>query len=303
MEYVTERFVEAADGTRLFSGLLGAESARTPLVLNDGIGCDGFVWRYLAPHVAEERQVLHWHYRGHGRSGLPEDASRLTIPHLAEDLLRVMDAHGVERAVVAGHSMGTQVSLELYRLAPERVAGLALLCGSFGRVTHTFHGSDMLSQVLPGIRAAARKHRGIARAIWGRVPTALAYRVACLSGEVDAVTIREDDFRRYWEHIAVMDPEVFLQLLESAGDHSAQDLLPEITVPALVLAAENDTFTPSELAAAMADQMPRGELFSIRGGSHAAPVEQPMMVQLRLDKFFAEHIDVAPSEARHGEHP
>ena len=181
--------------------------------------------------------------------------------------------------------------LGVSRRAPVRVPGLALMCGSFGRATHTFHGSDMLSQVLPGIRSAARKHRGIARAIWGRVPTSLAYRVACLSGEVDAVTIREEDFRRYWEHIAVMDPDVFLQLLESAGDHSAQDLLSEITVPVLVLAAENDTFTPSELAAAMADQIPRGELFMVRGGSHAAPVEQPMMVQLRMDKFLSEHID------------
>ena len=84
-----------------------------------------------------------------------------------------------------------------------------------------------LSQILPTVRTAARQYRGVARAIWGRVPTGLAYRMARLSGEVDAVTIREDDFRRYWEHIAVMDPDVFLQLLEAAGEHSAEDLLPD----------------------------------------------------------------------------
>ncbi|HJK94862.1 MAG TPA: alpha/beta hydrolase [Polyangiaceae bacterium LLY-WYZ-15_(1-7)] len=291
MEYDRHGFVEAEDGTRLFWGLRGEASGRAAVVLNDGIGCDGFVWRYLQPHLAESRQVLHWHYRGHGRSGPPLDRERLDLPALAGDLRVVLDAAGIEQAVLIGHSMGTQVNLEAWRAMPERVAGMAFLCGSYGRVTHTFHGTDVLSQILPTVRTAARQYRGVARAIWGRVPTGLAYRMARLSGEVDAVTIREDDFRRYWEHIAVMDPDVFLQLLEAAGEHSAEDLLPDIGVPCLVLSAERDTFTPPELAAAMAEQIPGAELFVIRGGSHAAPVEQPMTVQLRVDKFLEERVD------------
>ncbi|MEM9192239.1 MAG: alpha/beta hydrolase [Myxococcota bacterium] len=290
MEYDRHRFVEAGDGTRLFVGVRG-EGDALPVVLNDGIGCDGFVWFYLQSHLAESRRVLHWHYRGHGRSGSPKDRTRLSIDALAEDLERVLDEEEIERAVLLGHSMGTQVTLELYRRAPERVAAMVFLCGSYGRVTHTFHGSDVLSQILPGVRATAQKHRGFARAIWGRVPTAVAYRLARLSGEVDANTIREEDFRRYWEHIAVMDPDVFLQLLEDAGDHSAEDLLAAIDVPSLVIAAENDTFTPPALAKAMADHIPGAEHFAIRGGSHAAPVEQPVTVQLRIDKFLVEHID------------
>ena len=59
MEYDRHGFVEAEDGTRLFWGLRGEASGRAAVVLNDGIGCDGFVWRYLQPHLAESRQVLH----------------------------------------------------------------------------------------------------------------------------------------------------------------------------------------------------------------------------------------------------
>lgn len=288
MRYDRHRFVRAADDTRLFVGVRGEDSSAPTIVLNDGIGCEGFVWRYLQPHLAERCRVVHWHYRGHGRSGPPLDRSRLTIEALADDLKHVLDAESVERAILIGHSMGTQVNLETWRLAPERVAGMVFVCGSWGRVTHTFHGSDMLSQILPVVREQARKHRGFARALWGRIPTSVAYRVARLSGEVDAVTIREEDFKNYWEHIAVMDPDVFLQMLEAAGEHSAEDVLETISAPSLVIAAERDTFTPSELAAEMAKKI-GCDLFMIRGGSHAAPVEQPMTVQLRVDKYLHTH--------------
>jgi pimeloyl-ACP methyl ester carboxylesterase len=290
IEYDESGFVEAEDGTRIFYGVRGA-GCGIPAILNDGIGCDGFVWRYLQPHLAETRRVVHWHYRGHGRSGLPQDRGLLRIEGLARDLRLLMDHLEIPEAVLFGHSMGTQVELETYRLCPERVRGMVLLCGSFGRVTHTFHGSDVLSQMLPGIRAVAKRHRGIARAIWGRVPTPLALRLAKLSGEVDAVTIREEDFRRYWEHIAVMDPDVFLELLDAAGEHSAEDLLDQIAVPTLVFAAERDTFTPPDLAEAMTRAITGAELFVLRGGSHAAPVEQPMTVQLRVDKFLTERVE------------
>jgi len=291
LHYDTERFVEAADGTRLFVGtLLGPEESElAPAVLCDGIGCDGFVWAYLAHHLARTRRVIHVHYRGHGRSGPPLDRSELTIRGLARDLHTALDVLAVEKALLLGHSMGTQVELEAHRAAPDRVAGMILLCGSWGRVTHTFHGHDALSQVLPTVREVVQNHPGLARALWGRVPPRLAFRLAKLSGEVDPAMLRSEDFHRYWQHISDMEPEVFLQLLHAAGDHSAEDHLPQVDAPSLVISAENDTFSPPELGRAMAERIPGGELFEIRGGSHAAPVEQPMAVQLRVDKFLLDH--------------
>ncbi len=287
MQYDHNGFVEASDGTRLFYGVRGESANDKPtIVLNDGIGCDGFAWRYLQPHFARDHRVVHWHYRGHGRSGAPADRARLEMRNFAEDSAVILNHLDVQNAVVFGHSMGTQVSLELYRLLPKRVRGLVLICGSFGRVTHTFHGTDVLSHVLPNVIQTVKKHLGLTRAIWGRVPPKLAYRLARLSGEVDTVTIREEDFRHYWEHITVMDPDVFLATLERAGEHSAEDLLNEIDCPVLVIAAERDTFTPPSLAKYMADVIPRGEHMLIRGGSHAAPVEQPVAMQLRIEKFM-----------------
>jgi len=292
LDYDSQGFVRAEDGTRLFFGVRGEGPA---IVLNDGIGCDGFVWRYLHPHLAERHRVIHWHYRGHGRSGPPADPARLNVEALARDLCVVLDHLEVQERVLLGHSMGTQVALESYRLAPDRTRALGLFCGSFGRVTHTFHGSDVLSQLLPGIIERAQRNRGLVRAFWSRVPSALAYRMARISGEVDALSIREEDFRKYWDHICAIDPDVFLPMLRLAGDHSAEDLLSRISAPTLVIAAERDTFTPPELAQKMAEAIPDAEFERI-SGSHAAPVEQPSTIQALLDDFLARRVCDAPAQ-------
>lgn len=298
MEYDRQGFATAGDGTRLFWGERG--EGRPAIVLNDGIGCDGFAWKYLQPHLAQSHRVVHWHYRAHGRSGLPVDAARIDLPAHARDCLAVLDALEVERAVLVGHSMGTQVALETYRLAPSRVAGLVLVCGSYGRVTSTFHGSDVLKQVLPSLLDAVERRRGLARALWGRIPPRLAFQIAKLSKEVDTLAIREEDFRPYMEHVSAMEPSVFLAMLRHAGEHTAEDLLPRIDVPALVIAAERDTFTPAALAQHMAEAIPDAEHFLLRGASHAAPIEQPVALQLRIDKFLAERVSRAAPLAASG---
>jgi pimeloyl-ACP methyl ester carboxylesterase len=287
VEYERQGFVGAGDGTRLFYGVRGEGPA---IVLNDGIGCDGFAWKYLQPHLASGHRVVHWHYRAHGRSGAPVDSARIDVGAHARDLVSILDALEIDRAVLIGHSMGTQVSLETFRLAPDRVSGLVLLCGSYGKVTATFHGSDMLKQVLPAVLEAVERRQGLARALWGRIPAKLAFHIARLSKEVDSLAIREEDFRPYMEHIATMEPSTFLAMLRHAGDHTAEDLLAKVTAPTLVIAAERDTFTPPMLAEHMSKTIPDAELFVLRGASHAAPIEQPVAIQLRIDKFLRERV-------------
>jgi pimeloyl-ACP methyl ester carboxylesterase len=289
VSYDREHFFEAEDGTRLFVEEVG--NGGTPIVLTDGIGCDGFVWRYLAPSLGEHRRVVHWHFRGHGRSGPPADRTRLGIGDLADDLFTVSTALELDRPVIAAHSMGVQVALEYYRRHPDAVAGLILVCGTFGKITTTFHGTDLLDQVLPGLLRGAELFPGIARAVWGRVPAALAFRVACAGRELDRDRIREEDFERYWEHSALMDPDLFLRILRAAGQHDAKGFLHEVDAPTLIVAAERDTFTPMVLADEMAQSIPDAELEIIEEGSHAAPVEQPRRVADRVEEFLATRVE------------
>jgi pimeloyl-ACP methyl ester carboxylesterase len=288
VRYEREGFVNAADETRLFFEEVG--QGEPTIVLTDGIGCDGFAWRYLAPRLGAHHRVVHWHFRGHGRSGAPRQRDQLAIEDLARDLRTIREHLGIERPVVAAHSMGVQVALEYYRQNSKDVSALILMCGTFGRITTTFHGTDLLDQVLPGLIRVTHAYPNLARAVWGRVPAAIAFRVACAGRELDRERIQEEDFQRYWEHAALMDPDIFLRMLQYAGAHDARGFLPDVDVPTLVIAAEHDTFTPMPLAEEMAQAIPNAELEVIEEASHAAPVEQPERIAGRIEDFLASRL-------------
>lgn len=183
--------------------------------------------------------------------------------------------------------MGTQVALEFYRQFPSSVDALVLICGSFGRLTETFHGGKTLAQILPALLGGAQALPWAARALWARLPSSIALKLAQASGEIDPERFRREDFEHYWEHASLMEPKVFLRMLELAGKHDAADLLPHIEVPSLVLAAERDTFTPMRLAEHMAATIPSAHFEVIEGASHAAPVEQPERIAQAIESFLA----------------
>ncbi len=286
-----EDFAFGPDGTRLYYEHAGDGPV---VMLCDGIACDGFIWKYLYPVLTARHRVLHWNYRGHGRSGPPVDPARVGVADHARDLHAVLDHAGVERATLIGHSMGTQVCLEAYRQRPERVSGLVLACGSYGRITRTFHGTDALAHWLPAVIDLLERHPRLARALWSRGPADVLAWGARQLGEVDALRVRTEDLMPYFEHISTLDPVMFFKMVRAAGEHSAEDLLPSVRAPTLVVAAERDTFTPVRYAEQIARQVPGAEILTVPGASHTAPIEQPELVDRRVVDFLERRVDPRP---------
>jgi pimeloyl-ACP methyl ester carboxylesterase len=281
------RFATAGDGTRIAWESSG-EGAPV-VVLTDGIGCVGYIWRALAPDLARRYRVLHWYYRGHGPSELPADPARVDVADAAGDLLAVLDAAGEREAVLVGHSMGVQVVLEAHRRAPERVRALILACGSPGRPLDTFHGSDFMARVFPRLKDAVLLHPLVARlAFKAVVPTRIALELGLL--EVNRQLLPREDLWRYLGDLAAIDPEMFVRTLACAAAHDASDHLARIRVPTLVIAGEKDTFTPMWLSERMHEAIPASELLVLRAGTHTGLLEHSELVSLRVEKFFAERV-------------
>ena len=300
-----ESFASGVDGTRLYVHTAGARPGSGPsavppasvtAVFSDGILCDGFIWKYLWESVGERMPVAHWHYRGHGRSANPVDPDAIDIGAHAHDLDLVRRHVGDPDVVLFGHSMGCQVALEGYRVRPDRVRGLVLLCGSYGRVTETFKGTRVLAQVLPGLIEKVISRQNLARALWSRIPPEMSLKIALMTGEIDTKTIRPEDMLPYMQHLSHVDFPMFLRMLRAAGEHTAEDLLPSITCPVLIVAGERDSFTPAFLAEDMHRMIPGSELFVLPGGTHVAPLEQRELVNLRIDKFLRDRV-LAPVPA------
>lgn len=259
-------------------------------ILSDGILCDGFIWKYVWDELAGVLPLVHWHYRGHGRSAPPADPERIDIAAHADDLGCVRRQVGDPPCVLVGHSMGCQVALEAYRQRPEGVRGLVLLCGSFGNVTSTFHNVPVLELVLPRLLDLALKAPDVVRAVWSRLPPQLALKIALKAGEIDPERVHAEDMLPYLAHMTHVDFPMFLRMLRAAGEHTAGDLLPKIDVPVLVIAGERDTFTPPFLAMAMTEAMPHGEILMVPSGTHVTPIEQPELVNARIEKFLRERV-------------
>ena len=282
--------IASSDGSPLFYESWGERGAPTPVLLCDGIGCDGYVWRYLKSDLGE-RFGLHPHYRGHGRTAPPRDPQRVTIEDLADDIACVLDDALVERAVLIGHSMGVQVALETYRRHADRVAGLALLCGAPSHPLRTFRGSATLEELLPMIQKWVLRVPGVVNRVTRWVlPTRLAYEVASRL-EIRRELVEPADFMPYLEGMARIDSRLFVAMLSAAGQHSADELLPLIDVPVLVVAGGRDGFTPPERSRAMAEAIPNCELLDIPNASHTAPIERPHLVDWTVRDFLARRID------------
>jgi pimeloyl-ACP methyl ester carboxylesterase len=81
-------------------------------------------------------RVIAYDARGHGASDAPSSRAAYEYDDLLADLLAVLDAEGVERAVLAGASMGAHTALKAAIEAPERVAGLVVTTPAYDPVTH-----------------------------------------------------------------------------------------------------------------------------------------------------------------------
>jgi 3-oxoadipate enol-lactonase len=109
-------------GIRLAYRLSGPASA-PPLVLLHALGEDSSGWEEIASALAKSWRVYSVDLRGHGRSDWPGTYS---IQLMADDMLRFLDALGLDRIALAGHSMGGVVSYVLASQHPERIARLVL---------------------------------------------------------------------------------------------------------------------------------------------------------------------------------
>jgi pimeloyl-ACP methyl ester carboxylesterase len=282
--------VADSDGSPLFYESWGERGVLTPVLYCDGIGCDGYVWRYLRADLPE-RFGLHPHYRGHGRTAPPRDPRRVGIADLADDVACVLDDALVDRAVLIGHSMGVQVALETYRRHRDRIAGLVLVCGAPSHPLKTFRGSAALEDFLPTIQKWIHRVPGVINRVSRLVlPTRLAYEVAARL-EIRRELVEPEDFMPYLEGMARIDARLFVAMLSAAGQHSAEDLLPDIAVPVLVVAGGRDGFTPPERSRAMAAAIPGAELLEIPNASHTAPIERPHLVDWTVRDFMARRVD------------
>ncbi len=238
-----------------------------PLVLLAGLGCSTQMWDPVVGPLAEHHRVIRVDTRGHGASPPAPPGDRPRIRDLAEDVLAVLDERRLERAHLAGVSLGAMVAMELAAHAPARVGRLGLLCTS----AYLPPAQAWLD------RAATVRARGmgaVAEAVTARwVTPALADRDPGTGHRLRAV-------------FATVDPESYAQCCEAIAAMDLRADLSRIAAPTLLIAGAEDSATPPAHAETIAAAIPGARVEVLSPAAHLAAVEQPARVAALLLGHF-----------------
>lgn len=110
-----------------------SEGSGDPIVLIHGFPLTRDVWDAQAEQLAQHARVIRPDLRGAGRSSVPDGPYLMET--LAGDIAGVLDALGIDRAAIVGHSMGGYVAMAFCRMYTERVTRLALVCSKLAADT------------------------------------------------------------------------------------------------------------------------------------------------------------------------
>ena len=103
------------------------EAGELPFVLVHGLTGHRADWAYQREFLATQGHVLMPDLRGHGNTQHPDDPGTYKFSHLVEDLRGFLDALGIERCDLLGHSVGGMVALRFVLAHPERVSSLVAM--------------------------------------------------------------------------------------------------------------------------------------------------------------------------------
>lgn len=254
----TERMVTAEDGAQLaYEVRADAPEDALPILALHGVlvGTSNWIhqflrlpqFRWIAPSI-----------RGHGNSA-PVDGTP-SVEQAARDALQVLDAEGVDQAVVVGNSLGATVGLAIGLLYPERVRALVLVEPSVPAIL--LQNDDRLT-------SAAEKARGLLNE--GRTEDALDLFLRPRIGEDWPTKVGRRRLAE-WRRNVISTPAWFDAVAEFYPSPAQLALL---HLPTLLVHGADTQPVYRELTDAVAEAVPAADLVSVPNAGHGVPADNP----------------------------
>ena len=231
------------------------------LILVPGLMCDHAVWDDVVPHLGPE---VSCHVVDHGNADSLKD--------MAQQLLD----QAPSRVLLAGHSMGARVAVEAFRLAPECVAGMALLdTGYLPRPSGTT-GQEEASKRMALLDIAKQQGVRAMAQVWSQ-------------GMVHPDRLSDQTLMRpILDMFERKSAETFAHQIHALLHRpNGQEVLSRIRVPTLVLCGRQDAWSPVAQHQAMHQLIPGSTLSLIEHAGHMAPMEQPLAVAQAMKAWIA----------------
>jgi pimeloyl-ACP methyl ester carboxylesterase len=262
-----------ADGVRLRVLDVGQGP---PVLLLHGLSASLDIWAHVVDALATSHRVVAPDLPGHGESAKPD--APYTIDFYAGVVRTLARELGVERAIVAGSSLGGKIALELGCWYPGFVRALVLAApaAEYARGLRPFgRAIQVLSR--PAVMRAALE-RALEQTFYDRAQIGHVTRRKILGARLAA-----PDFADFARAVA-----------RSVGGVLAAEAQPlgRVTQPALVVWGREDRIVPVHRSAALARAIPHARLRIVERCGHIAMLEQPGEFNRHVAEFLAT-LDVA----------
>jgi len=244
----------------------------TSLVFLHGIGGGQAAWdRQVAFFGSRGYRTLAWDAPGYG--GKPQ-VEPYTFENVARALESAIDGMTADPVVVVGHSMGGMIAQEAYALFPQKIRALALTFTSsaFGGTSSDFAQQFIDARIKPldlG-RTMAEISSGLMKTMHGTLsdPSGLMLAAKVMS------SVPPDTYRKAVAMLTTFDRRA---------------LLPQISVPTLVLSGSDDMVAPAKMMERIAQKIPGSEYVCLPGCGHLGPMDQPDAFNAALLSFLQRH--------------
>lgn len=241
------------------------EGAGTPLVLIHGMGLNHRMWQWMLPELAARFRVIRYDLLGHGDSMKPPQ--NCTLNNLVDQLDLLLRDLKVERAAVAGFSLGGTLAQAFAVTHPEKTAAIAVLNSSYRR------DATQRSAMLERLRLAEDT---------GPAATVDAAIERWFTAGFRETRTDVTDLVREW--MLANDPKDYAILYRvlTEGDNATMptgqtlaDAIEGIKCPALVLTGAEDSNSTPAMAEDMARAIPGGQAVTIPILRHMGLAEDP----------------------------
>lgn len=226
------------------------------------------MWDGIISSLAATRPVIRFEYPGHG--GQPPSDVPIVMDDLVDQLFDVMDKSGVERAHLAGISIGGMIAIRAAVLRPDRVASLAVICSSPRLPVRTWLD-----------RARTVRENGLAA-----LSDFVANRWFTESFRLSYPEVVE----RHLRMLRTTDPEGYAQTCELLARTDLRNDLGRVDAPALVIAGSEDFATPLADVRYIASGIRDARLEILDGVSHMAVAAAGARIAKAITVHVSSHL-------------
>lgn len=272
------------DGVRIGYEVFG-EGEPTILLLPTWTIVHSRQWKFQVPYLSRHYRVVTYDGPGNGLSDRVAEPARYTADSYAEDAVAVLDACGVERAVVVGLSLGAGYGLRLAALYPERVQGLVAIAPSLPLVPPHPERAAVVGNLFG---PAPEKPRGWAKynvEYWHRnFPDFVEFFFSQVFNEPHSTKPKEDTLLWGLETgPEILEAEALAKTMQMklTGDQLVEGVLS----PTLVIHGTRDWVQPHQVGEELS-RLTGGPLLSMAGSGHLPNVRDPVRVNLAIREFI-----------------